>query len=137
MARCSVQIPQDFSEKLSHLGNKTDEIVGKVLEAGGEVVLEKVKSNLQSSLSGKSTGELANSLGLSKARVNREGNHDIKIGFAEPRSDSTSNAKLANIIEYGKVGRPPKPFMKPAKSATINAMISAMENKFNAEVENL
>ncbi len=50
--------------------------------------------------------------------VTREGNHNIKVGFAEPRSGGGSNAKLANILEYGKHGQPAKPFLKPAKSAS-------------------
>jgi HK97 gp10 family phage protein len=132
-----MSVPDDFAEKLAKLGDKTDEIVTEVLEVGGEVVLNKVKSNLQSALSGDSTGELARSLGLSKALVDRNLNHNVKVGFAEPRSDGGSNAKLANILEYGRVGQPPRPFLKPAKSATKDAVISAMEQKFNEIVEGI
>lgn len=77
MAKCTVKIPDEFAEKLSKLGDKTDEVCEKVLEAGGKVVLAKVKSNLASVLSGKSSGQLARSLGLSKVRINRKGNPDI------------------------------------------------------------
>ncbi len=45
MARCSIQMPTSFLEKISALGERTDEIVARVLEAGGEVMLAKVKSN--------------------------------------------------------------------------------------------
>jgi ubiquinone biosynthesis protein UbiJ len=64
MAKCQVQIDEAFALRLATLADKTDVIVPKVLEAGGEVVLAKVKSNLESALSGDSTGELARSLGL-------------------------------------------------------------------------
>lgn len=47
MAKVQVKIPEDFLLKLSKLGDKTDEIIPKVLESGGEIVLEKVRSNLQ------------------------------------------------------------------------------------------
>ena len=83
----------------------------------------------------RSTGELVGSLGLSPVKVDASGNHDIKVGFAEPRSDGGSNAKLASILEYGKHGQPAKPFMKPAKTATKSAAISAMQQKFEEEVE--
>ena len=43
---------------------------------------------------------------LTPPLVDRDGNHNIKVGFAEPRSDGGSNAMLANIIEYGKSGQP-------------------------------
>ena len=47
MAKVQVKMPEDFLLKLSKLGDKTDEIIPKVLESGGEIVLEKVRSNLQ------------------------------------------------------------------------------------------
>ena len=48
MAKVKVEMPEEFLRKLSLLGSKTDEIAGRVLEAGGEVVLAKVRSNLSS-----------------------------------------------------------------------------------------
>lgn len=60
-------------------------------------------------------GELERSLGLTPPLVDRDGNHNIKVGFAEPRSDGGSNAMLANIIEYGKNGQPAKPFSNPPR----------------------
>ena len=144
MAKIEMKMPDEFLLKLSRLGDKTDEIIPKVLEAGGEVVLAKVKSNLSSvvgrgtKVKSRSTGELENSLGLSPAKQKRDGSGwDIKIGFAEPRSDGGSNAKIANILEYGKHGQPPKPFMKPARRQSRNATIEAMKEKFDQEVERI
>ena len=45
MAKAYVKLPDDLIERISKLGNKTDEIWEKMLNAGGEVVLEKVKNN--------------------------------------------------------------------------------------------
>lgn len=143
MAKVDVKMPEDFLLKLSRLGNKTDEICEKALEAGGEVVLEKVKENLSSVIGSgtkydsRSTGELEQSLGLTSVKQDRDGNHNIKIGFSEPRSDGGSNAKIANIIEYGKHGQPAKPFLKPVKSSSRKACISAMQETLEREVEKL
>ncbi len=143
MAKAQMMMPEDFLKRLSSLGDRTDEISQKVLEAGGEVVLSKVKSNLASVIGkgtkydSRSTGELERSLGLSSVKMDRNGNHNIKIGFSEPRSDGGSNAKIANIIEYGKHGQPAKPFLKPAKSSTKNAAEEAMKRKFDEEVSKL
>ena len=132
MAKVDIKMPDEFLEKLSKLGAQTDEISERVLEAGGEVVLAKIRSNLSSvvgkdtKVDSRSTGELERSLGMSKARVDRNGNHNIKIGFAEPRSDGGSNAKIANILEYGRHGQPAKPFLKPAKSSSKSACEAAM-----------
>jgi HK97 gp10 family phage protein len=136
-------MPEDFLLKLSRLAEKTDEIIPKILKAGGEVVLPKVKSNLASVVGrdtktkSRSTGELERALGISPAKPDRKGNWDVKIGFAEPRSGGGVNAKIANILEYGKQNQPPKPFLKPAKSASKNACIEAMKAKFKDEVEGI
>ena len=143
MAKADFKLPDEFLTKLSRLGKDTDSVAEKVLEAGGQVVLAKVKSNLSSAIGGgtkydsRSTGELAQSLGLSPVKLNREGNHDIKIGFSEPRSDGSSNAKLANVLEYGKHGQPAKPFLKPAKTASRQECIDAMTKALDEEVEKL
>ena len=48
MSKVEIKLPTDFEERLSRLAEKTDEIIPKVLEAGGEVVLSKVRGNLSS-----------------------------------------------------------------------------------------
>ena len=131
MAKVKVEMPEEFLRKLSLLGSKTDEIAGRVLEAGGEVVLSKVRSNLSSVIGSgtkydsRSTGELERSLGLTPPLVDRDGNHNIKVGFAEPRSDG------------GKSGQPAKPFLKPAQTSSRKACTSAMIRKLEEEVEKL
>lgn len=134
MAKCTYKLPEDLLKKLSTLGSKMDEISEVVLEAGGEIVLDKVKSNLEGSLSGKSSGELVSSLGLSGVRIDRNGNSNIKIGFSEPRKDGGSNAMVANVIEYGKHGQPAKPFLKPAKSSSKKQCIEVMTKKLEEEI---
>ena len=144
MAKVEIKLPTDLEERLSRLAEKTDEIIPKVLEAGGEVVLSKVRSNLSSIVGqgtkeeSRSTGELERSLGLSPAKQKRDGSGwDVKVGFTEPRSDGGNNAKIANILEYGKHGQAPKPFLKPAKSSSKSAAVSVMKAKFESEVNGL
>ena len=134
MAKCTYKLPEDLLKKLSTLGSKMDEISEVVLEAGGETVLDKVKSNLEGSLSGESSGELVSSLGLSGVRIDRNGNSNIKIGFSEPRKDGGSNAMVANVIEYGKHGQPAKPFLKAAKSSSKKQCIEVMTKKLEEEI---
>jgi len=143
LAKVNVKMPEDFLLKLSKLGDKTDEITGHVLEAGGKVVLRKVQSNLAAVVGSgtkydsRATGELQSSLGLSAPKLDRDGNHNVKVGFSEPRRDGGSNAKIANILEYGKHGQPPKPFLKPAKTASRKPAIEAMKTKLEEEIEKL
>ena len=144
MARAETKMPEEFLLKLSRLGDKTDDIIPKVLEAGGAIALAKVKGNLSSAVGrgtkekSRATGELQRSLGLSPAKQKRDGSGwDIKVGFAEPRSDGGSNAKIANILEYGKHGQPAKPFLKPARTQSRKPAIEAMKARFEQEVENI
>ena len=143
MAKAAFKMPEDFLLKLSRLGEKTDEIIPKMLEAGGEVVEAKVKSNLQSVIGSgtkeesRSTGELISALGVSSARQDKDGNFNVKVGFSEPRSDGKSNAMIAGVLEYGKSGQSPKPFLKPAKSASKSACVDAMIAAFEKEVETI
>lgn len=141
MGKIDIKMPDEFLERISKVGRDFDSIAEKVLETGGEVVLAKTKSNLSAVIGkgtkyeSRSTGELESSLGITSVKMDKQGNHNIKIGFAEPRSDGGSNAKIANIIEYGKHGQPAKPFLKTAKRASRKECITAMQNKFEEEVE--
>lgn len=143
MAKATLKMPEDFLMKLSRLGEKTDEIIPVVLKAGGEVVEEKVKSNLQSVIGkgtkehSRSTGELVSALGVSSARQDKDGNFNVKVGFSESRSDGKSNAMIAGVLEYGKHGQPPKPFLKPAKTASKKACVDAMIAAFDEEVDKI
>lgn len=143
IAKADINFPDAFLEQLSRLGNQFDSVAESVLEAGGEVVLEKAQRNLAAVVGtgtkydSRSTGELVDSLGLSPVKLNKSGNHDIKVGFSEPRSDGGSNAKIANILEYGKHGQVPKPFMKPAKTSSKVECIQVMKDTLEAEVKKL
>jgi HK97 gp10 family phage protein len=143
LAKVDIKMPDEFLLKVSKLGSDFDPVAEKILKAGGEVIFKRTKSNL-SAVVGKgtkhesrSTGELEKALGVTSVRLDRNGNHNIKIGFSEPRSDGESNAKLANILEYGKHGQPAKPFLKPAKSASKSECISTMKSTFEEEVKKL
>ena len=141
MAKATLRMPEEFLVKISRLGKRTDEIVPRVLEKGGYVVEGKVRSNLQnvigSGINGRerSTGELAEALGVSSARRDRDGNFNVKVGFSEPRTDGASNALIAGVLEYGKHGQPARPFLKPAKLACKNRCIETMIKAFESEVD--
>lgn len=143
MAKATFKMPEDFLMKVSRLSSKTDEILPKVLAAGAEVIEEKVRANLSSAIGkdtkvpSRSTGRLLSALGTTPAMQDRNGDFDIKVGFAEPRMDGESNAKIASILEYGRSGQPAKPFLKPAKSASKSTCIKKMKTTLEEEVERL
>ena len=141
MAKCNVKLPEEFLRKLSTLGDRTDEVAKKALIAGGEIILDRTRANLigviGKELQGpsRSTGQLVSALGLTPVRVDRNGNYNIKIGFDEYRSDGTSNAGVANIIEFGKHGQPAKPFLTPAKKQVGNQALEKMKQIIEEEIK--
>nr|DAZ54064.1 MAG TPA: type I neck protein [Caudoviricetes sp.] len=154
MAKVTVKLPEDFLLKVSKLGGQTDRIIESCLEAGSEVVLSKVRSNLNSVIGSgtkypsEATGELASSLGVTPAKLDRDGNHNVKIGFNEPRRRqyaakgkrsyyTITNAMIANVIEHGKHGQPAKPFLKPARTSSRKACIEAIKRKLDEEIEKI
>ena len=101
MAQVKIKMPEEFLLKVSRLGNKTDEIIEKTLKTGGKIVLEVVKANLKSVIGKdlkfkkRSSGELISSLGISPADVDRNGIHNIKVGFNEPRFKQYEAKKMS------------------------------------------
>jgi len=143
MARVSMKMPDDFLKKISRLGEKTDEIVPRVLQAGAEVVEAKVRSNLQSVIGkdtqepSRSTGELVGALGISPAKLDRDGNYDVRVGFHEPRSDGRRNAMIASVLEHGSSNQPARPFLAPARRTSRKPAVEAMITQLEKEIQNI
>lgn len=154
MSLKTIKMPDEFLDKLSRLGKNTDMIAEKVLQAGGEVMVKKIRENLSvvvgsgTKYKSRSTGELEESLGIAPMDIDKDGNHNIKIGFNEPRRtqyeakgkrsyNTATNAMVANVLEYGKHGQPAKPFLKPAISSSRSRCKKAMIDTFNEEIKKL
>ena len=143
MAKVTMKMPDEIMEKFSRLGDQTDRIIDSCLEAGGEAALPFVRDGLAGVIGrdtkypSRSTGELQRALGVSPPKLNRRGARDVKIGFNEPRSDGRPNALIANVLEYGKSGQPPKPFLKQARSQAKKPVERAIEERFDEEVGKL
>jgi HK97 gp10 family phage protein len=143
MAKVTIAFSDDVVKKLAKLGTKTDEILEKTLRAGADVVKPVFKANLAGSIGrntkrrSKSTGELADSLGISPVKSADDGSVDIKIGFAEPRKDGKRNAMIASILEHGRSGQPARPFISATKNAVKGPATEAMVAAFNKEVDGL
>ena len=140
MAKVNIKLPDEFLKKLSSLGTRSDEVARRALEEGGEIILARTRANLigvigkNTKTDSRSTGQLVSALGLSPVIVDRNGNYNIKIGFDEYRSDGSSNAGVANILEYGKHGQPAKPFLTPAKRQAGNQALEKMKQVIEEEM---
>ena len=138
MAKLAVKMPDDFMQTLGNLAERTDELIAHALKSGGEAAVPFVASALAGSIGkgpySRPTGKLQASLGVSPAKMGDNGVFDVKIGFASNRTDGERNAKLAALLEYGKKGQPPRPFMSRAKSKARKVVLAAMQQQFLSEV---
>ena len=140
MAKVKIEMPDAFLNQIAGMGNALDAAIPRALAAGGKVVLDKMKSNLRAAIGrgtktkSRSTSKLAASLGISPAKLDHDGNLDVKVGFSEGRGD-ISNAMLANLLENGKHGQPPKPFLKQTKSSSRKPCIEAMQQTLKEELD--
>ena len=149
-----IRFDNDFSKKLAALGSHTDEILGKAMTAGAEAALPIVRAELQGAIGGdtkepsRSTGELVGSLGISPVMVDNKGVTNVKIGFSEPRRHqyaakkkrsyyTVTNAMIANVLEYGKSGQPPRPWLKRAKTKATKVFRAKAQEIIDKEVEKL
>jgi len=138
VGRITIKMPTEFMDQLAKAAEKTDTAIPKALEAGGKVVFDTMKTNLRSAIGrdtkypSRSSGKLLAALGVSPVKLNDEGNYDVKVGFSEDRE--VSNAKLANILEYGKHGQPPKPILKPTRRSSRKPCIEAMQATLKEEL---
>ena len=140
MATAQMKMPDEFLNRLSKLGERTDDVIRGALKVGGEIAANEVRANLKAVVGkgkdSKATGELAGALGVTKARQGRNGDWDVKIGFAEPRKgQGRSNALIANVLEHGRHGQPPRPFLTPAKTKCRKRVIDAMKSHLERELK--
>lgn len=143
MPKVTFKLPEKLIKRIATLGDKTDEICEKALKEGAKVVEKRLKTNLDNSLGknlkfqSRSTGQLKNAIGITPVLVDKNGNYNIKIGVDENRNDGLSNTMLANILEYGKAGQPPKPFLKPTKSKSKKPALEKIKSTLEEEINKL
>lgn len=152
MAIASIRFPKKFENELAKYGDKLEPAIDKALEAGGAVMKDKIGSGLaavvgkETKLESRSTGELVDSLGVSPPDTDFKGIRNVHVGFNEPRREQNmpkgkrsyivrTNAMIANVLEYGKHGQPPKPFLAPAKASGRAAALDAMKAVLESELK--
>lgn len=139
MARTKIAMPEKTLKQIEHLSSQTDELADDALKAGAKVVEPVMRANLQASIgrgedTSRSTGQLVASLGVSPVKTDGSGNHNIKVGFAENRSDGRANALLAVILEYGSSTRKAHPFLNKTRNATKTGVVEAMKAKLESAI---
>lgn len=153
MAKLSYEAPTSLEERFNKLSEEFAGIADKANRAGAEIIEKKVRSNLRSVLSAEhQNGELINALGISPPGKNKYGDRNVKIGFREPRQVqraqskkakkkrtyyTSTNAMVATVLEYGRHGQPPRPFLRPAIVSEGGRAVEKMREVFEEEAEKI
>jgi HK97 gp10 family phage protein len=126
MAVVNYKLPDEILEKMTKLGEKSDEVIKKVLQEGAEPLYDVAKQNLKDSI-GRDT----------KQESRSNGNWSIKVGCEGIDSKGVSNALKASVLEHGKSNQVARPWLKPSGSKAKKACIEKMKEVFEAEVDKL
>ena len=137
MARAEIEVPDELIRQMNRLEKDMDDIISGTLKDGAIVAEDMMRESLRNKVSQEHRdGELVQALGTTKVLKNRNGELNIKIGFAENRSDGGINAKIANVLEHGGRGgrQPARPWLKPIRKRLESESLMHMKAYYEKEV---
>jgi len=124
MARFDVEVGNDIVQQMERLQLDGDKVFGEMVDAGAEVVLRNMRSNMRASF--KTTRSLEQ--GLRKTRVYKTPSDDgiaVKVGFSGYNDKGVPVPLIASARDRGtKRGEAKRPFFR--KSFDKTAIESAM-----------
>lgn len=143
MAKATIQMPTAFLDALNTADSQIGAFAEDTLKAGAAVVEPRLRANLAGAigrgtiLPSRSTGQLLSALGITPVKTDGRGERNIKVGFAENRTDGRSNALVANVLEYGRSTQPARPFLAPTRSQTRRGAVEAMKQTMTVKIESI
>ena len=135
MAKFEMNIPTALIEQIDELNLGASDMMEKMTRAGAEVVYNNVKANLNKVIDNK-TGDLADSLIITKTYRNANEEVATKVGFYGYDRNGIPNPLKALAREYGtSKGEAKKPFLRPAfnKKVEIETAMQKVQNEFIAK----
>lgn len=158
MARIAFKAGKEYALKLSKLAAGSEGIAKKALHEAGGIVANEIRKNLEAlpeesfrrlrageSFDGLSAGQkqdLAESFGVTKIKMGKDGYWTVKIGFdgygrfpTKKYPNGLPNQLLARAVESGSSVRQKHPFVRPAVNATKKAAVEAMQKVIDEEIE--
>lgn len=144
MANCKANIATELEKKLKALGgDRIDEAIPEVLEAGAQVLYEKLKSETQAMIK-EGHGELLKSLKITKVKTSKQKNKYIAVEFSgydktrrsKNNPDGVPNAIKAMVFEKGGNGAAGKGFMRKTELAAAGQVNDVMIKKLDEFIKN-
>lgn len=137
MAKFAFKAGEDYALKLSRLAYGSEGIAKKAVYAAAGIVTDEVRKRLADATSGKGTGALAESLGITPIVRDGDGYINAKIGFDGYDAKGTPNQLKARALESGTSKQPKRPFVRPAVNATRKRAEAEMGRVIEEEIRKL
>lgn len=126
MARAEFMLDEDFAIKLSKYETDMDFVAKEAIFEGAKIAADQVSANLDGVLSGDSTGQMAESFGITPI-LKSGGEWSAHVGFDGYDDQGVANQLKARAIESGTEFRPKKPFVRPAINQTKKKIQKKMQ----------
>ena len=131
MAKFEMQLPDDIIKDFQNIYNNSDEIFGKMVQAGAEVVYNNIKANAPSSVK---SSDMMNCLKITKVyKTPSDDGINDKVGFygyfINKNGKTTPAPLVANVFEYGSTKVQKKPFFRKSfrKAQIEKAMLKVQK----------
>ena len=131
MAKFEMQLPDDIIKDFQKIYNNSDEIFGKMVQAGAEVVYNNIKANAPSSVK---SSDMMNCLKITKVyKTPSDDGINDKVGFygyfINKNGKTTPAPLVANVFEYGSTKVQKKPFIRKSfrKAQIEKAMLKVQK----------
>lgn len=131
MAKFEMQLPDDIIKDFQKIYNNSDEIFGKMVQAGAEVVYNNIKANAPSSVK---SSDMMNCLKITKVyKTPSDDGINDKVGFygyfINKNGKTTPAPLVANVFEYGSTKVQKKPFFRKSfrKAQIEKAMLKVQK----------
>lgn len=159
MAKMTIKGIDEYALKLSKLGNKSQEVAGKAIYAGAQVVADAIKRNIdsleavddkynliaykqgkKSKLSETQKKGLKEAFGITKMQKDSDGFYNVKLGFdgyndvkTKKYPNGQPNQLIAIVTESGSSFMDKTPFVRPALNQTKKQAQEIMQKVIDEE----
>lgn len=137
MADFSFRIDEELSRQFADHLKAIDEVAPKMLEEAAPLVVDALKRHAP-----ESTGAMKKGIKAKKPKKGKNGAWILPIVFTgkekkknkDGEETEVSNMLKAVVAEYGRSGKAPKPFVRPAMEEVKEQANARMTEVFNREV---
>lgn len=138
MAKITFSGLNDYELMISRLAKSTEDIAGRAIYAGADIVADAIRQNLSGlpERTGVTKRGLKDGLGIAPMQ-NDAGYINVKIGFDGYNANGVANVLMARIFESGTSKVQKHPFVRPAVNSSKARAEAEMARILDKEIKNI